>query len=65
MTSYTTHTAELIAEANEATGLDIEIKHWNNQHHIIINGRHTYADKETNCQSFLMGMIATIKNIAR
>lgn len=60
-TEYTIHTAELLAEAKEATGLAIEIHYWNNQHHVMINGRHCFAADETNCQSYLMGIIATSK----
>lgn len=64
-TTYTAHTAEVITDAKEATGLNIEVKYWNNQHHVLVNSRHVYAASETNCQSFLEGMILTAKLIER
>ena len=61
MTDYTPHTAELLAEAKEAIVHDIEIRYWNNQHHVMIDGHHRFAADEPNCQSYLMGIITTSK----
>lgn len=60
-TAYSIHTAELLAEAKDAIGHDIDIRYWNNQLHIMIDGRHRFAADESNCQSYLMGIISTSK----
>ena len=62
-TEYTDHTKETLDEAIATTGLDLKVRYWNNQYHVLIGERHIFCGEEYECQAYLQGASCLIREM--